>query len=466
MTVFRRSPARRASGGGMRPTGAHRAARDCALIFAGLLSLYLICATYSSRALNNDVIAAYAPASELIHHGTLFLDRFHGRGPWVLHTGHHFATLRFPGVVLWAVPFYAFDQSKNVLPSAAPAAIAAAVSAAGAMALLFLAFRTIAPRRTAVLATLVAGLATSTWSVSADQLWEHGPAQLALAAATVALSRRRWAWSGIFFGLAVLARPHLALVPLTVGLGLAIQRRSARPILSIGLGCLPGVAAYILYNHLVFSTWSPVGRYASGCSAQNCVNTGFHPGTFFDNIGAALVSPGRGLFIYTPLLLLLVPGLQAGWRRSDAWIRSLAVGGLLYFVANFLLMDYVGTYYYGYRIPLEALTCAAPLLLNAYRAWVATSQFRRNSFVGLVVVSVTIQALGAFPFTKPLNTLNVWTSSDLARAAVSAGWLMTSIVLVLVSAVATLMIRRSGSLPGSSPRPIDADDKQPEFSPS
>lgn len=423
---------------------------DAGLVFCGILTVYLLTATYSSRALNNDVIAAYAPASELIHHGTFFLDRFHGRGPWVLHTGHHFATLRFPGVVLWAVPFYALDPSRSVLPSAAPAAIAAAVSSAGAMALLFVAFRTMASRRMALFASLLAAFATATWSVSADQLWEHGPAQLALAAAVVALSKRRLAWSGFFLGLALLARPHLALVAVAVGLAVTISRRSVGPVIRVGLGCLPGLVGYFIYNRLVFATWSPVGRYASGCATQNCVNTGFHPGTFFDNMAAALVSPGRGVFIYSPLLLLVVPGIRAGWRRSEAWVRGLAVGGLLYFVANFLLIDYVGTYYYGYRIPLEALTCAAPLLLNAYRSWTATTPLRRNAFLIFCVLSVVIQALGAFPFTPPLNTLNVWTSSDLARAVASAGLLMTPIVLLLVSTVTLLFLRHTSTSPEAS----------------
>lgn len=146
--------------------------------------------------------------------------------------------------------------------------------------------------------------------------------------------------------------------------------------------------------------------------------------------------------MYSPFLLLLLPGIRRSWREAADWIQACSLGGVLYLLTNFLLMDHIGDFYYGYRVPLETLTLAAPLLVLAYESWTARAAWRRRLLALLVIVSVVIQGVGAWPFIDPLVDTSPWTSSDLVHAVAGAGWFMTADLTVLVTATALLLIRR------------------------
>src|SRR5690606_23966928 len=64
----------------------------------------------------------------------------------------------------------------------------------------------------------VLGLATTTWAVSGTQLFPHGPDQLVLVLAMIALAAGRSWGAGLAFAAAVLIRPPLAVVAAAVGL--------------------------------------------------------------------------------------------------------------------------------------------------------------------------------------------------------------------------------------------------------
>ena len=83
---------------------------------------------------------------------------------------------------------------------------------------------------TAVGVALTYGLATSTWSVSSQGLWQHGPAQLFMAAALYCVirgERQGWfyAWSGLALGFMVASRQTTAVV--AAALLLYVLRRLA-----------------------------------------------------------------------------------------------------------------------------------------------------------------------------------------------------------------------------------------------
>lgn len=115
--------------------------------------------------------------------------------------------------------------------------------------------------------------------------------------------------------------------------------RSVRPAVVIGALTAAGLAAFALYSHRY---WNVV---VSGADQAVTVARGVLNGTathgYFDaltdwSMGAVgdlgyklagmLVSPGRGLLIGAPFLLLLLPGLRRAWRAAPHWVRSAAVG--------------------------------------------------------------------------------------------------------------------------------------------
>ena len=82
----------------------------------------------------------------------------------------------------------------------------------------------------AMLLTLIYAFGTSSLSVSSQALWQHGPAQLALAAALYCLVRARddprWAgYAGLPLAFEVITRPADALIAAPLGLYVLVSYR-------------------------------------------------------------------------------------------------------------------------------------------------------------------------------------------------------------------------------------------------
>ena len=75
------------------------------------------------------------------------------------------------------------------------------------------------------------------------------------------------------------------------------------------------------------------------------------------------VSPDRGLFVWTPVVLLLLPALVRSWRSLPDWSRALAMGGLAYTLVQLTFNRFSGgDIFYGYRLGLELLAAVTPAL--------------------------------------------------------------------------------------------------------
>ena len=212
------------------------------------------------------------------------------------------------------------------------------------------------------------------------------------------LSERRAVASGVAYGAAILTRPPLALIPAAVGLYRAWAERSWRPIVAVGAGAAAGLALFIGYNWWVFGDPSLSAGY--GPSFQSNVLSGVGgsglANSFPANLVGAAFSSERGVFVYSPFLLVLLPGLRAGWKAAPSWARGAAVGGILYLLVQYKANRYSGGVHYStYRYPLEALTAAGPLLLFSYRNWVAVRASRRRLFAAAAAVSILLHGLAA-----------------------------------------------------------------------
>lgn len=386
--------------------------RSSLLVFVLLLAVYLPSASYGLR-VSTDTAMAAMPAWNLVEHGTLDLSAhrgfLEGRSvalPEAREVGDRLYSGRNPGPTLWALPFYALASPWTGAEPVPlwPAGIAAAVAAAAAVAVLHASFRRLVSPLEAFGAAMVMGLATTTWAVSADALWTHGPAQLGLAAAMLGLSSSRHAASGTAFGAALLARPYAAFAAAGAGLYLSWQERRLRPALGVGLATIPWVLAYLLYARLLFGRWSIVGGYYvfEDSYVSNVLGTrsgeGLLDRTLFhlSRFGRSLFDLDQGLFIYSLFLVLLVPGLVKAWRVALPWVRGAAVAGTAAFVAQVAVNGWWGgDFFFGNRYTLEALTLWSPLLLLAWREHVVPDRGRARLFAVIVVINIVWIGYGA-----------------------------------------------------------------------
>ncbi|MFC7502003.1 hypothetical protein ACOACQ_01600 [Nocardioides sp. CPCC 206347] len=280
-----------------------------------------------------------------------------------LDNGHR-AVARSPGVVLVAVPAYAIDTTVSGPDQLRdlPGSLTAALLAAIAVTLLAAAASTLVPLRVALMGALALGLTTPMWSVAGNDLWPHSVTTLGLAGMAWAAARERWWLVGLFGGLGICGRLHLAVIVAVVGLCVALARR--RPAIAVQVACtsLPFVGLCSVLGHWWYGSWSPSAGYMAGdLAAWPATRTWVEQAA---DVAGMFVSPGYGILIWTPCLLLMAPSVPAAWREAPDWIRSLAAGGLCYLIIQALLNPFHGgSGFWGYRLPLEALCAAFPLLV-------------------------------------------------------------------------------------------------------
>jgi alpha-1,2-mannosyltransferase len=107
----------------------------------------------------------------------------------------------------------------------------------------------------------------------------------------------------------------------------------------------------------MYGTWDPTASYDTSTFTQYAAQNRF---SLANQLGF-WVSPDRGILIWTPVVLLLVPALLRSWRQLPDWSRSRVWGGLAYTVLQGVLNRFSGgDVFYGYRLGLEMLACLAP----------------------------------------------------------------------------------------------------------
>lgn len=244
------------------------------------------------------------------------------------------------------------------LYTAAPLAIAtmALVSAGGAVAVWLLAARLGARHRVAVGVGIGYAVGTVALLYSRTFFADSLLATVVVAAAWYALDERpRASWmAGACAALAVLAKPTGVVVGTAVGLwhlGRGDWRRGMRA----GLGTALGLALYGWYNWVRFGDPATFGQKWSGFTAC-CVP---------EAVVGMLVSPGRGLFVYSPIALIGAVSLAVAWRRPSARLMALLAGGFL--AIHSVWGEWVGGWSWGSRLllPVVGLLCAAAAVAPA-----------------------------------------------------------------------------------------------------
>lgn len=400
--------------------GSRRASRAIfAAVFLSLVAIYSLTAQWSHPyhidPLTNAITGWY-----LGNEGTVVADQHlafiakgqRGNAAWFVEASDGPVSQYPPGAAVVAGIFYAmFPTDMEVMtvqgsnrpdlpplevpmPPLWPATLSAVIVTAAAAAVLALTFYGLsASVPTSIVAGLLLGLATGAWAVAARMSWTHGPAMLALALGALALQRQRWGWAGAAFGLAILCRPHLAIIAAVVGIGLSITRRSASPAIRVGLASTCGLILLLAYNRAVWGVISISGGYGDDFS-DRFASSDFS--WFLRNVWGALVDRQHGLLTWAPFLLVLGAGAAVARRRLPDWTVLSAVGGLLYLLIQLKANRFSGgDGHFGYRYPLEATVAAAPLLFLGYWHWARERRTARLALEVGLAVALLGQVLGA-----------------------------------------------------------------------
>jgi hypothetical protein len=283
---------------------------------------------------------------------------------------------------------------------------AAALFSALAAGVLYLAVGRRQPTRDAAVAALVFALGTSVCSTS-QALWQHPAAVLFVCLALLfwlkaedgdpagrarGLRRSGEAWisdgalawagrAGLPLALAVAARPADVAVAAALGLGFAARWPKAIPRLA--LWASPVVLFVLAYQWWAFG--APLRHGFSGTLSR------FSEPWGVGQLGL-LLSPAKGLFVFTPVALVALVGLARALRRAD---RALPLACGAAFLAHLLLTGRWSEWHGGESWGPRLLTGALPVLFLFLPEGLTVT---RLAGTALAIASVGVQALGAFAY--------------------------------------------------------------------
>jgi len=386
--------------------------------------------------------ARYLPISIVKHH-TFYLDDFpvlydetasrkysFGRGTpyYLLNLNGHYVSKYPPGPAVLALPVYALPVMAG-MPSTSKwiphlEKLSATLITALSVLFLFWALRKLIAEKWALLIAVVYAFGTSSFSISSQALWQHGPSQLFLTLALYFLVRgaeedRYLPYAVFALASSVVMRPTDALIALPIGLYLLYKYRHLR--LKFVLFSLPPAVFSLSYYYLYLGN-SVTGFYVVSPAAWQT--------PFTEGISGLLFSPSRGLFVYSPILLLSVGGILIACSKGPSFLKFFSLGALLVVALHSKFSQWWGGYCYGprYFADLAPFLC---FLLYPVCQRMEKQRLLMCAFIALGLLSIGLHALGAFwydgSWDSQLNQQNLyrlweWSDSPITHYGRHAYW--------------------------------------------
>ena len=311
----------------------------------------------------------------------------------------HYLSAYAPGSAILALPVYALPVLLGMGPDSpwVPSLekLSATLITALSVVVLYWALGALVSPGWALMIAAIYAFGTSSWSVSSQALWQHGPSQLFVALLLYCLTRgltneRFLVYAGFAMTAATVMRPTNLLLALPVAAWVIYTHRHLT--LRFMLFALPPAAALLLYNLVYFGT---VGGGSGNSMAPTWAFFAQIP--LREGLAGLLVSPSRGLFVFSPVLLFSLFGFVWVWRCGPSPFKALTVGvGLvLLLVGKWFL--WWGGYTWGPRL-LADTTPIFCFLLYPLADTLGRHRLLKGVFALFVVVSIGIHALGAFSY--------------------------------------------------------------------
>jgi hypothetical protein len=238
---------------------------------------------------------------------------------------------------------------------------------------------------------------TNTWMISSQALWQHGTGELLIALALLLVvapaSPVRTALLGAVCACIAANRPPDALIAGAIVLFTVWSRRRSAVWLLAG-AAIP--LAALMYYNLNF-IGHVVGGYAIVKPPDNFFQLGW------SGVPGLLVSPARGLLVFSPFLVFVPVGLIQRLRSPGS--KGLAVA-LSFAVAAQVLVYSQGDWRAGASWGPRWLTDLLPILVWMLApAPLVLRPLARGLFILAMAASVVVQTIGAFWYTKTSDEL-------------------------------------------------------------
>jgi len=270
-----------------------------------------------------------------------------------------------------------------------------------AAALMYLVARRSAGIGAAAATTMTLAFGTSMWSTASRALWQHGPSVvLALAALYLTLQAPKRLWTivatGALLAFAYIVRPTNSLSFGFFGLYYLLnQPRRAWAYLA---GATVVLLPYFVMNFGLYGDIFPPYSY-------QLFERLAHPAAIAEALAGTLLSPNRGLFIWTPVFLFAVVGLvqevrRGGWRRGNLALYLAAIL-VAHWIVTSLFEDWGGAWSLGPRYFVDIIPYLTYFLVPVLTSLPSRTRAFQGVFAVFLGAGALIQlhcAVSAYPF--------------------------------------------------------------------
>jgi len=256
-------------------------------------------------------------------------------------------------------------------------------------------------RREALAVALLAAFATPLFAYS-SVFFLHVPSAAFILMSFLEARRRAASGalrSGLWAGASVVTN-YLALpVAAILGLWLAVRERSIRPFLRFAAGLMPGLMLLVAYHLAAFGgvLRNPVSmnpQFVSGGSLFGIVNA-----PSLEALVGITVSPYRGLFFLSPVLILALGGAVVRFRQgARGELLVIAACLLVFFGFNVTFNNWEGGFGIGPRYLVPVIPLLAILLFPMTR-------FMRPLWVILAAVSLILNFVAVAVDPQPSGSI-------------------------------------------------------------
>ncbi len=331
------------------------------------------------------------------------------------------------GAVAAALSFCRVIDLRAPLAENVIAVVTASALTASAVALVFLALSRLVSPGAALLTAISLGLGTNYWPLVSRALSQQETVAFGCALALWAGLRPERAVTaaaaligGVGLALAGAARPQVA--PLVAFMAVWLALRNRRHAVLVAVPIVAGAAMSMAAN------WYWFGHILGGASHlqdQHWRNHGVHGSlsrTPWTGLAGLLISPSRGLLVFSPIVVVAALGVRRGLRRRELGLQWLLAAVLVQLTGYACYSVWWGGHSYGPRFLLDLLVPLAPFAAIGWSEILAGSWPRRVTAGVLLAWSVGVAALGAFvypneawntdPLEVDLHHARLWDVSD------------------------------------------------------
>lgn len=283
----------------------------------------------------------------------------------------------------WLVyPWSAFFAAKS----------AAAFITALAVVMFFFCARELTDLKTSAALAVVFAFGTSVWSTASQGLWQQTPSILFQVIALWFILRgyRKGAAAvapaAFFFSAATISRPNNGIIALLFTFYVLLIHRCA--LWGWSAWAIPPAAFFLAYN-AIYNGSPFVFGYQDGVLQ-------YFTGPQLEGILGSLISPSRGLLVYSPFFVFALFG---AWRALQEPARAFYLFAAMVFAFGILslsvLRGWDGGWGYGTRMLVDVLPYATLLLIPAFQRLRGVARF---AFWGMVAYAVILQSFGLWDY--------------------------------------------------------------------